>query len=140
MKLRPRSTLLPLVLGLVACTHTPPGTSVQVALAKKAELVRLPGPPPGDLAGAMPVGGLPIIEPELPGTSAVERVGEAFSRGQFCMEAGKDAEAITAFQETVKIDPGFTEAWQHLAILYAKVGQEKKSLDAYHRAKKVAQH
>lgn len=52
------------------------------------------------------------------------------------MEAGKDAEAITAFQETVKIDPGFTEAWQHLAILYAKVGQEKKSLDAYHRAKK----
>jgi len=113
---------------------------VQVALAKKAELVRLPRPPPGDLAGAMPVGGLPIIEPELPGTSAVERVGEAFSRGQFCMEAGKDAEAITAFQETVKIDPGFTEAWQHLAILYAKVGQEKKSLDAYHRAKKVAQH
>ena len=84
--------------------------------------------------------GLPIIEPELPGTSTVERVGEAFSRGQFCLEAGKDAEAITAFQETVKIDPGFTEAWQYLAILYAKVGQEKKSLDAYHRAKKVAQH
>jgi Tfp pilus assembly protein PilF len=83
---------------------------------------------------------LPIIEPELPGSSTVERVGEAFSRGQFCMEAGKDQEAIAAFQDTVKIDPGFTEAWQHLAILYAKVGQEKKSLEAFHRAKKVAHH
>jgi Tfp pilus assembly protein PilF len=88
----------------------------------------------------VPPGGLPIIEPELPGSSTVERVGEAFSRGQFCMEAGKDQEAIAAFQDTVKIDPGFTEAWQHLAILYAKVGQEKKSLEAFHRAKKVAHH
>ena len=117
---------------------------MQVALAKKAELVRLPGPPPGvapgSYLGSVPPGGLPIIEPELPGSSTVERVGEAFSRGQFCMEAGKDQEAIAAFQDTVKIDPGFTEAWQHLAILYAKVGQEKKSLEAFHRAKKVAHH
>lgn len=144
MKIRPCHTLLPLVFALLACTHTPPGTSVQVALAKKAELVRLPGPPPGaapgSYLGSVPPGGLPIIEPELPGSSTVERVGEAFSRGQFCMEAGKDQEAIAAFQDTVKIDPGFTEAWQHLAILYAKVGQEKKSLEAFHRAKKVAHH
>lgn len=126
-------TIVALLAG--ACVHTPPGTSVNVALAKKAELVRLPGPPPGSLAAH----GMPLIEPELPGTSTVERVGEAFSRGQFCMQAGKDAEAIAAFEEAVKIDPGFTEAWQHLAILYAKVGQEKKALEAFHRARKVAQ-
>jgi Tfp pilus assembly protein PilF len=55
------------------------------------------------------------------------------------MQAGKDAEAIAAFQEAVKIDPGFAEAWQHLAILYAKTGDDKKSLEAYRKAKSVAQ-
>ena len=41
--------ILPLALGtaLIACTHTPPGTSVEIALAKRAELVRLPATPPG---------------------------------------------------------------------------------------------
>lgn len=106
---------------------------MNVALAKRAGLARLPGALPG-------TAGLPVIEPELPGNSLVERVGEAFSRGQFCMQAGKDAEAIAAFEEAVKLDPGCTEAWQHLAILYAKVGQDKKALEAFHRAKKLAQH
>ena len=124
------------ILALAACVHTPAGTSVNVALAKKAELVRLPGPPPGSLATD---GRSAIIEPELPGTSTMERVAEAFSRGQFCMQAGKDAEAIAAFEEAVKIDPGFHEAWQHLAILYEKTGHEKKALEAFRRARKVAQ-
>ena len=123
------------ILALAACVHTPAGTSVNVALAKKAELIRMPGPPPGSLAS----GRSAIIEPELPGNSTMERVAEAFSRGQFCMQAGKDAEAIAAFEEAVKIDPGFTEAWQHLAILYEKTGQEKKALEAFRRARKVAQ-
>lgn len=122
-----------LALALTACVHTPPGTSVNVALAKRAELVRAVAPP------LPPPGSLPIIEPELPGNSTVERVAEAFSRGQFCMQAGKDAEAIAAFEEAAKIDPGFTEAWQHLAILYAKIGQEKKALEAFRRARKLAQ-
>ena len=123
------------VLALAACVHTPAGTSVNVALAKKAELIRMPGPPPGSLAG----GRSAIIEPELPGNSTMERVAEAFSRGQFCMQTGKDAEAISAFEEAVKIDPSFNEAWQHLAILYEKTGQEKKALEAFRRARKVAQ-
>ena len=135
--MRPHS-FCPLVLaalGLAACTHTPPGTSVKIALAKRPEVVRLPVvPPPLQVAGQ-----LPIIEPELPGSSTIERVGEAFSRGQFCMQAGKDTEAIAAFEEAVKIDPNISEAWQHLAILYAKVGNDKKSLEAYRRAKKLAQ-
>lgn len=143
MHLRLLCALALLLPGLAACVHTPPGTAVNVALAKKAELVQLPGPPPGTpLADALsvPPGGLPVIEPELPGNSTADRVGEAFSRGQFCMQAGKDAEAIAAFEEATGIDSSFSEAWQHLAILYAKVGQEKKSLEAFRRAKKVAQH
>ncbi len=132
--------ILPLALvALAACVHTPPGTSVNVALAKKAELVRLPGPPPlppGTLAAD---GRSAVIEPELPGNSTADRVAEAFSRGQFCMQAGKDAEAIAAFEQAVKLDPSFTEAWQHLAILYEKTGQEKKALEAFRKARKVAQ-
>lgn len=131
MKLRSFCALVLLVPGLAACVHTPPGTSVNIALAKRAEPVRLPGALPG-------TAGLPAVEPELPGNSVVERVGEAFSRGQFCMQAGKDAEAIGAFEEAVGIDPGFVEAWQHMAILYAKVGQDKKALAAFHRAKQLA--
>lgn len=122
-----------LATSLAACVHTPPGTSVNVALAKRAELVRAVEPP------MPPPGTLPMIEPELPQNGLTERVAEAFSRGQFCMQAGKDTEAIAAFEEAVRIDPGFTEAWHHLAILYAKIGNEKKALEAFHRAKKVAQ-
>ncbi len=135
MKLHPFFPLVLAALAVAACTHTPPGTSVNIALAKRPEVVRFSAPP----QPALVAGQLPIIEPELPGTSLVERVGEAFSRGQFCMQAGKDTEAIAAFEEAVKIDPSFTEAWQHLAILYAKVGNDKKSLEAYRRARKVAQ-
>ena len=128
--------IFPLALvALAACVHTPPGTSVKVALAKKAELIRLPGPPPGSVAAD---GRSAVIEPELP-NSTTDRVAEAFSRGQFCMQAGKDAEAIAAFEQAVKIDPSFTEAWQHLAILYEKTGQEKKALEAFRKARKVAQ-
>ena len=134
--MKPHPFLLSAVLALTACVHTPPGTSVNVALAKKAELVRMPGPPPGSLAAD---GRSPVVEPELPGNSTMERVAEAFSRGQFCMQAGKDAEAVAAFEEAVKIDAGFTEAWQHLAVLYAKAGKDKKALEAFRRARKVAQ-
>ena len=130
--MKPLRFFLPAILALAACVHTPAGTSVNVALAKKAELVRMP-------ATATAAGRSAIIEPELPRNSTMERVAEAFSRGQFCMQAGKDAEAIAAFEEAVKIDPGFTEAWRHLAILYEKTGEEKKALEAFRRARKVAQ-
>jgi tetratricopeptide (TPR) repeat protein len=118
-------------------THVPPGESLNVALAQKPELVRLPAPTPE--AGSVP-GTVPAVEPELPGQSVVERVAEAYSRGEFCLAAGKDVEAIAAFEEAVKIDPAFTEAWQQLAALYEKQGDSKKALQAFRRAKKVAAH
>jgi len=117
-------------------THVPPGESLNVALAKKPDLVRLPAPEPSPLAPAS----YGAVEPELPGSSTVERVAEAFSRGEFCLSAGKDAEAISAFEEVVKIDPTFTEGWQHLAMLYEKTGDSKKAMQAFRHAKKVAAH
>jgi len=123
--------------------HTPPGTAVDVALARKPELVRMPLSPAAAseraAAVAAPGGaGAPAAEPDLPRDDSVGRVADAYSRGNFCMQAGNDADAITAFEEAVKIDPTFTEAWQNLAALYEKRGDEKKAVEAYRRAKKLA--
>ena len=54
------------------------------------------------------------------------------------MTTGKDDEAIAAFQEAVKIDPTFTDAWQRLAMLYEKKGDNKRAIDAFRRSKKIA--
>lgn len=131
MELHPisRLTAAGTIFLLAACVHTPPGTSVELALAKKAELVRLPAPPPSQVK-------VRAVEPDLPSNSKVELIADAFTRGQFCMKAGKDSEAIAAFEETVKLDPNFTDAWQNLAILYEKNGESKKAIDAFKRSKK----
>lgn len=121
-------------------THVPPGQSLNEALAKKPELVRLPAPTPVPGAVAGVYGTIPAVEPELPGSGVVEQVAEAYSRGEFCLGVGKDDEAISAFEEAVKIDPAFTEAWQQLAMLYEKKGDSKMALEAFRRAKKVASH
>lgn len=118
-------------------THVPPGESLNVALAKKPDLVRLPAPDPATMA--VPAG-YAAVEPELPGNSIMDRVAEAYTRGEFCLSAGKDDEAISAFEEVVKIDPTFTEGWQHLAMLYEKKGDSKKAMQAFRHAKKVALH
>jgi Flp pilus assembly protein TadD len=123
--------------------HTPPGTAVDVALARKPELVRMPLSPAAAAARATDVAApsvskVPSVEPDLPKDDSVGRVADAYSRGNFCMQAGNDADAITAFEETVKLDPTFTEAWQNLAALYEKRGEEKKAVEAYRRAKKLA--
>ena len=111
--------------------HTPPGTSVEVALAKKAQLVKLPAPAP------LPPGAYAAVEPPLP-DSRTEKIADAFTRGNFCMRAGNDTEAIAAFEEVVAIDPSFSEAWQNLSILYEQTGNSKKAMDAFRRSKKVA--
>jgi DNA-binding SARP family transcriptional activator len=54
------------------------------------------------------------------------------------MSAGNDDEAIEAFQEVVKIEPTNSEAWQQLATLYEKKGDDKKAIEAFRRAKKFA--
>jgi tetratricopeptide (TPR) repeat protein len=119
--------------GHVEITHVPPGQSLGVAMARKPQLVRLPAPPPG----AMPQ------QDRSPSSGVKEgdnlaHAAEAFSRGQFCMNAGKDDEAISAFEETVKLNPSASEAWQNLAALYEKKGDNKKAIDAFRKAKKIA--
>jgi tetratricopeptide (TPR) repeat protein len=123
--------------------HTPPGTAVDVALARRPVLVRMPLSPASASVRATTAaapGGAKVaaVEPDLPRNDNVDRVADAYSRGNFCMQAGNDVDAIAAFEETVKIDPTFTEAWQNLAALYEKRGDEKKAVEAYRRAKKLA--
>ena len=122
------------------CVHTPPGTSVEIALAKKAQLIRLPmtaETPRVAHAGSNVF--VPPVEPELPiMEDRVEAEAEAFTRGKFAMEEGKDVEAIAAFEETVRIEPAHQEAWQILATLYEKTGAEKKAMAAFRKSKTVA--
>jgi tetratricopeptide (TPR) repeat protein len=139
------STAIAATLLLAGCAmpkvaHTPPGTSVEIALAKKAELVQMPTPAP--VPGAQAAAGVvhvPAVEPPMPERNlVVEQVGDAYSRGIFCLRAERDAEAIAAFEEAVKLDPTFTDAWENLALLYEKMGDPKKALEAFKKAKKLA--
>jgi Flp pilus assembly protein TadD len=104
------------------------------ALARKPDLVRMPAPPQKAAAPASAA----VSATDLKKSDDASRVAEAFSKGEFCMSAGNDDEAIKAFQEVVRLDPTFSEAWQRLAALYEKKGDSKKALDAFRRSKKIA--
>ena len=147
MKLSHELLLATAAVGLATgCVHTPPGTSVEIALAKKAQLIRLPvmvtvvAPQIARTGGSGGNGTpVPFVEPELPiMDDRVEAEAEAFTRGKFAMADGHDEEAIAAFEETVHIDPTHQEAWQHLAVLYEKTGSGKKAVDAFRRSKDLA--
>ena len=129
------SALAILLVAMPGCVHTPPGTSIEVALAKKAELIRLPN----NSAVAASGHKTRPPEPELPNLDdRVEAVAEADTRGKFAMSDGHLQEAIAAFEETVRLDPTHTEAWQNLALLYEKTGAEKKALVAFRKSKGTA--
>ena len=142
MKSSLRAILASAAVGMTCgCVHTPPGTSVEIALAKKAQLIRLPtAAAPASVALARMDGvNVPPVEPELPiMEDRIEAEAEAFTRGKFAMADGKDEEAIAAFEETVRIDPTHQEAWQNLALLYEKSGSGKKAVAAFRRSKDVA--
>jgi tetratricopeptide (TPR) repeat protein len=147
MKRPLRFTAAAMSLALAGCasvTHTPPGTSVELALAKKAELVKTaalpPAPAPAPSTRSIAAGEhVPAVEPPMPEKEALkEKVAEAYSRGVFCLRAEQDAEAILAFEEAVTIDPTFSEAWENLATLYEKSGDTKKALEAFKKAKTLA--
>jgi len=138
-----RSTAIAALLLLTSCayTHTRPGTSVELALAKKGELVKLPAAAtPAPVVSALPArANVPAIEPPMPEKNAVvEKVAEAYSRGVFCLETDRNAEAVAAFEEAVKLDPTFSDAWENLAVTYEKMGDSKKALEAFKKAKTLA--
>jgi Tfp pilus assembly protein PilF len=67
-----------------------------------------------------------------------EQVGDAYSRGIFCLRAEQDREAIAAFEEATRLDPTFMAAWENLAVLYEKIGEPQRALDAFKKAKTLA--
>ena len=144
-----------LTLCFTACskvefTHVKPGKSARAAIAAR----NAPPPSPADLPSPTPTGiasrpnavpqnidllpGLPTDGARRSGDTAVSNsAADAFTRGSFAMQAGQSAEAITAFEEVVKLDPDFTDAYGKLAILYQKSGQSAKATDAFKRAKRL---
>ncbi|MEO6784830.1 MAG: tetratricopeptide repeat protein [Chthoniobacteraceae bacterium] len=133
----------------VKITHVAPGKSVAAAIAERGRAKEMPAD--ASAPGAIPVAAtkpgqfpaeslppLPSGEVKIPGgTGAEGGVADAYSRGTFAMQTGQTAEAIAAFEQTVKLDPDFTDAWGKLAILYQKTGSSAKATDAFKRAKRL---
>ncbi len=121
--------------------HTPARTSVEVALAKRAEVLRMAesAHPEPRLTSYRAVN-VPAVEPELPTNDRIEAVAETYTQGMEALNSGKAPEAVKAFEETTRLDPGFAEAWEHLAQAYEKTGQNDKAVEAYAKSKSLAQH
>jgi Tfp pilus assembly protein PilF len=98
-------------------------------MAKKATLVAMPAPPPQPAAA---------MEPAEPSTLQTEKVADAFTLGNLCLQQGRYSDAIAAYQTALKDDPSFAEAWNNLAIAYQDSGQLDKSMEAFKKYKMVA--
>lgn len=126
------------VYGMAACshvafTHAPPGTSVETALAKKATVI--PTPAPKAAYTPAPGTGLPSVVHE----NTTESVADYFTLGNLMMQEEKYAEAIKAYENAVRLDPTFSEAWNHLAICYQNTGQNDKAIEAFKKYKAISQ-
>jgi tetratricopeptide (TPR) repeat protein len=125
--------------GCANVVHVTPGTSLEVALARKPEMLRMPLPPPGPLVANNPTPRtrhvyVPPVEPALPTNDRIEAVAEFFTEGSDLMASGKNEEAISALEKAVQSDPGYTEAWQRLGTAYEKSGNSKKAREAFKHA------
>lgn len=130
-------------------THVAPGKSAAATLAERGTAEQMPADAtaPGEMpvaaasAGQLPPEALPPLPSgavQIPnGTATAEGVAEAYSRGVFAMQAGQNAEAVSALEHAVKLDPDFTDAWGKLAILYQKSGDNLKATEAFKRAKRL---
>ena len=80
-----------------------------------------------------------LAKPSEPpaGNNGSESVADIYTRGNFAMQAGQNTEAIVAFQEALKLDPDFTDAWGKLALLYQKEGNSAKAVEAFKKAKRL---
>jgi tetratricopeptide (TPR) repeat protein len=131
--------VLPFFAGCANLVHVTPGTSVELALAKKPELLRMPLPPPGSLMANNPAPRsrriyIAPVEPTLPTNDRIEAVAELFTDGGDLMENGKNQEAISALEKAVQSDPGYTQAWERLGRAYEKTGNQKKAREAFRHA------
>jgi eukaryotic-like serine/threonine-protein kinase len=60
----------------------------------------------------------------------------AFVRGQELNRSGKPREAIAAFEEAVRLDPGFGAAYLHMGSIYSNLKMEDKAKAYYENALK----
>ncbi len=140
--------------GLAGCsdvkvTHVAPGKSALAAIKERENAKQAAANPA--VPGAMPVAAnapgqlppeqlppLPSGDVNVPSANGTgNAIADSYSRGTFAMQAGQNAEAIAAFEQTVKLDPEFTDAWGKLAILYQKNGNSAKATDAFKKAKRL---
>ena len=127
--------------GCAQLVHVPPGTSVEIALARKPEVIRMPESVMAHSAPTTTSGRVPYlkpVEPDLPTTDSVTAVAEAFTRGKEALGAGRTGDAIVALVQAVDLDPTFGEAWQQLAVAYEKAGKADKAKDAFRHYKDIA--
>jgi tetratricopeptide (TPR) repeat protein len=130
--------------GLAGCAqmvHVTPGTSVELALARKPEVIRMPESmlvhnAPHTVSARLAY--IKPVEPDLPTTDSVTAVAEAFTRGKEALGAGRTGDAITAYSQAVELDPSFGDAWQQLAVAYEKAGKPGKAKDAFRHYKNMA--
>jgi tetratricopeptide (TPR) repeat protein len=120
--------------------HVPPGQSIAFSMAKKADLVAKPPEPQPEISSKVQTAGAAAVpSPALPEqVSETERVADKFTLGNLCMEQGRYAEAITAYEAALQINPNFADAWSKLAVAYQNTGQDKKALEAFRKYKTVS--
>jgi tetratricopeptide (TPR) repeat protein len=123
-----------LLAGCVSIRHVPPGESLNEAYAKKGQLVALPAPPPQVLPVAA------AQAPVLPSSVHTEKVADAYTLGNLCLQQGRFPEAIAAYEAALKEDPTFAEAWNNLAIAYQDLGQDDKAMEAFRKYKMAQMH
>ena len=98
-----------------------------------------PAPAPEGETDSDAGGAVRPVSTQLP-LPQTESVADAFTLGNLCLQQGRWADAITAYQVAVKGDPTFAEAWNNLALAYQNAGQEDKAMAAFRKSKMVAQH
>ena len=97
----------------IAFSHVPPGKSIKVAQAKRAEPVPTPTPKR-----------VTVVERPSGQDAMTENIADDYTLGNLMMQQQKYPDAIKAFESAVKLDPTFADAWNHLAICYQNVGQQ----------------
>jgi tetratricopeptide (TPR) repeat protein len=123
------------VLAGCACVkHVPPGQSLSMAMAKKPEVVAFPPPKPQPKPFPSVPGAVPAAQVQT------EKIADSFTLGNLCMQEGRYAGAIVAYQAAVKADPTFAEAWNNLAVAYQDLGQDDKAMEAFKKYKMAALH
>ena len=133
-----RATICALALPLAGCSsfrHVPPGQSLDLTYARKAEFVEAPPAPPRPVAVRAP-----LPPGAISGMPETENVADAYTLGNLCMQQGRYAAAIDAYQTALKADPTFGDAWNSLAIAYQRLGQQDKAMEAFKRYKMLAVH